>query len=66
MYYSVSVDHKSMAAAYLTTSGCEGIRKCCIYSVMDGHEGDMLWNIRGVCEGDGGAECAGGESDSDW
>jgi hypothetical protein len=38
-----------------------GIWKCCAYSVMDGNDGDMLWNDRGVCEGDGGTDCEGGE-----
>ena len=41
MYYSVSVDHSSMAA-YLTRSGCE---KCCISSGMDGTD-DVLWSGR--------------------
>jgi hypothetical protein len=32
----------------------------------DGTGGSMLWDVRGECEGDGGTEYGGADSDSDW
>jgi hypothetical protein len=40
-------------------------KKSCISNAKH-TTGDMLWNVRGECEGDGGTDCEGGESDSDW
>jgi hypothetical protein len=51
----------------------KGIRKCCMSDVVAGTDGVMLWNgiegvgsVRGECVGDGGTDCEGGESDSEW
>jgi hypothetical protein len=35
-------------------------------SAVDGTDVDMLWNVRSECEGDEGADCEGGESDTEW
>jgi hypothetical protein len=72
MYYLVNMDHKGMAA-WLTRSDCEGLTKRCIYSGMDGTDGDTLWsgceeggNVTSVCEEDEGTDCEDGDSDTDW
>jgi hypothetical protein len=43
----------------------KSFKKCCISNVADGTDGDMLWDVRGECEGDVGTDCEGGDSDSD-
>ena len=35
-------------------------------SVVDGTDGDMLWNVRSECEGGEGTNCEDGDSDTDW
>jgi hypothetical protein len=53
MYYLVSVDHNSTAAHLTRSDG--GFKKCCISSVVDGTDSDILWNgseedgVLGVC-----------------
>jgi hypothetical protein len=32
----------------------KGFNKCCISNVVDMTDGDMLWDVRGECEGDEG------------
>jgi hypothetical protein len=44
----------------------KGFNKCCISNIVDGTDGDMLWGVTGECEGDGGTDCEGGDSDTDW
>jgi hypothetical protein len=41
-------------------------KKCCISNVVDGTDGDMLWNVRSECEEDEGSDCEVGDSDTDW
>ena len=31
-------------AAHLTRSDCEGFKKCCMSTAVDGDDDDMLWN----------------------
>jgi hypothetical protein len=72
MPYLVDVDHSSMAV-HLTRSDCEGFKKCCMCSSVNGTDGDMLWNgsegdgdVRGACEEDEGTDCEDGDSDTEW
>ena len=51
----------------------KGFKKCCMSSVVDGTDGDMLWNgseeggnVRGECEEDEGTDCEDGDSDTEW
>jgi hypothetical protein len=51
----------------------KGFTECCISSVVDGTDGDMLWNgseeggsVRGECEEDEDTDCEDGDSDNDW
>ena len=51
----------------------KGFQKCCMSSVVDGTDDDMLWNgseeggsVRTECEEDEGTGCADGDSDTDW
>jgi hypothetical protein len=65
MYHSVNVDHNSMAVQ-LTRSDVKGFQKCCISNVVDGTDGDMLWNVRSECEENEGTDCVDGGGDSVW
>jgi hypothetical protein len=65
MYHSIIVDHNSMAVE-LTRSDVKGFKKCCILNVVDGTDGDVLWNVRIECEGNGGTDCEDGDSDTVW
>jgi hypothetical protein len=44
----------------------KGVKKFCISSVVDGTNGDMLWDVSSECEEDEGTDCEDGDSDSDW
>ena len=44
----------------------KGFEKCCISSVVDGTDGDMLWNVRSECEEDEGIDLKDGECDAGW
>ena len=44
----------------------KGFKKCCISSVADGTDGDMLWNVTSEGEEDEGTDCEDGDSDTDW
>jgi len=51
----------------------KGVKKCCISSVMDRTDDDILWNgtegdwnVRSECEEDEGTDCEDGDSDTDW
>ena len=48
-------------------------KKCCLSSVADESDDDMLWygreevgNVRSECEEDDGTYCEGGNSDTYW
>ena len=56
---------------HLIGSDCEGFKKCCISSAMDGPDGDMQWDdseengdVRSECGGDEGTVKM--ESDTNW
>ena len=49
----------------------EGVKKCCISSVMDRTDNDMLrngteedWNVSSECEEGEGADCEDGDNDT--
>ena len=72
MYYLVNVDQNS-TAQHLTSGDCEGFKKCCMCSAVDGTDGDMLWNgseeggnVRSECEEYEGTDCADEDSDTGW
>jgi hypothetical protein len=72
MYCAVNVDHNGMAA-HLTRSDCEGFKKCCMSSAMDGSDDDTLWddseedgNVRIEYEEDEGTDCEDGDSETGW
>jgi hypothetical protein len=44
----------------------KGFKKCCVSSVVDGTDDDMLWNVRSECEGDEYTDYEDGDSDSGW
>jgi len=44
----------------------KGFKKCCICSVVDGTDDNMLWNVSSECEEDEGTDCEDGDSDSNW
>ena len=51
----------------------KGFQQCCTSNAVDETDDDMLWkgseedeNFRSVCEGDEGAECGDGGSDTKW
>ena len=51
----------------------KGFKKCCISSVVEGTDGDMLWNgshedrnVGSECEEYEGTDCEDGDTDTDW
>ena len=51
----------------------KSFKKCCISSVVEGTDGDMLWNgshedrnVESECEEYEGTDCEDGDSDTDW
>ena len=51
----------------------KSFKKHCISNVVDGTDGDVLWNfgeedgnVRSECEEDEGTDCEDGDSDTDW
>ena len=44
----------------------KGVNNCCISNVVDGTDGDMLWNVKSECEEDEGTDCEDGDSNNDW
>jgi len=59
-------------AVHVTGSDYEGLKLCCLSSVMDGTD-DMLWNVSEEdgnvsieCEGGESTDCEDGETDTDW
>ena len=51
----------------------QGFKKCCVSNTVNGTDGVMLWNgttkngdVRSECEEHEGADCGGGDSDTDW
>jgi len=66
-YYLVNVDHNSLKT-HLTRSKCEGCKKCCIPTAVDGTDYDMLWNegkdggdVKSQCEENEGTYCEDGD-----
>ena len=63
---------RNRTAAHLTrTDG--GFKKCCMCSVVDGTDNDMLWNgsegnwdVRSECEEEESTDYEDGDSDTDW
>jgi hypothetical protein len=44
----------------------KGFKKCCISTVVEGTDGNMLWSVRSECAEDEGTHCEDGDSDTDW
>ena len=42
-----------------------GFKKCCISTVVEGTDGDMLWNVRRGAR-KMKTDCEDGDSDTDW
>jgi hypothetical protein len=44
----------------------KGFKSCCISSVVNGTDVDMLWIVGCEFEEDEGTDCEDGDSDTDW
>jgi hypothetical protein len=53
-------------AAQLARGDVMGVKSCCISNVVDGSDGDMLWDVSSECVEDEGTDCDDGDSDTDW
>jgi len=70
MFCSISVDG-DIVAAHLTRVTVNGFKQCCMSSVVNGTDGDMLWSgseedgdVRTECEEDEGTDCEDGDRDT--
>jgi hypothetical protein len=44
----------------------KAVKSCCMSSVVDGTDGDKLWNVRSECEEDEDTDCEDADSDTEW